>query len=136
MFSNPPVFYVTNHFKAVVPVLFLFCVALWFILRGASCFEVLPCSLFSYFFIPFIPCDHLAWRRGGWSMCFSCMCLFVLHVSVFVLFLFILVSGVGCCLWLWHSLDVSINFFFQWHQVKEKTDNDMHYKRYKNEKAR
>ena len=33
--------------------LFLFCMALWFILRGASCFKVLPCSLSSRFFIPF-----------------------------------------------------------------------------------
>ena len=30
---------------------------------------------------------------------------------VFVLFLFLLVSGVGCGLWLWHSLDFNINFF-------------------------
>ena len=33
--------------------LFLFCVALWFILRGASCFKVLPCSLSSRFGIRF-----------------------------------------------------------------------------------
>ena len=33
--------------------LFLFYVALWFILRGASCFKVCPCSLSSCFFIPF-----------------------------------------------------------------------------------
>ena len=38
--------------KSVVPVLFLFCVALWFILRGASCFKVFPCSLSSCFVIP------------------------------------------------------------------------------------
>ena len=31
--------------------LFLFCVALWFTLRGASCFKVLFCSLSSRFFI-------------------------------------------------------------------------------------
>ena len=30
---------------------------------------------------------------------------------VFVIILFLLVSGVGCGLWLWHSLDFSINFF-------------------------
>ena len=40
-------------------------------------------------------CDHLAWRREGWSVCFSCICLFVLYVLVFVLFVFRLVSGVG-----------------------------------------
>ena len=31
---------------------------------------------------------------------------------VCVLFLFLLVSGVGCILWLWHSLDFSFNFFY------------------------
>ena len=41
---NPPVVYTTDRSKAVVPMLFLFCVALWFTLRGASCL-VLPCSL-------------------------------------------------------------------------------------------
>ena len=49
---HTPVCYATDRSKAVVPVLFLFCVALWFILRGASCL-VLPCSLSSCFFIPF-----------------------------------------------------------------------------------
>ena len=37
---------------------------------------------------------------------------FVLHVLVFVLFLFLLVSGVGCGLSLWHSLHFSVNFLF------------------------
>ena len=36
--------------------------------------------------------------------------LFVLYVLVFVIFLFLLVSGVGCSLSLWNSLDFSINF--------------------------
>ena len=39
--------------KAVIPVLFLICVALWFIRRGASCFKVFTCSLSSCLFIPF-----------------------------------------------------------------------------------
>ena len=39
--------------KAVVPVFSLFCVALWFILRGASWFKVFSCSFSSCFFIPF-----------------------------------------------------------------------------------
>ena len=34
--------------------MFLFCVALWFILRGASCFGVFQRSLSSYFVIPFV----------------------------------------------------------------------------------
>ena len=28
-------------------------------------------------------------------MCFSCICLFILHALIFFLFLFLLVSGVG-----------------------------------------
>ena len=39
-----PVGYATDRSNAVVPVLFLFCVALWFILLGASCFKGLSCS--------------------------------------------------------------------------------------------
>ena len=33
-------FRITNRSKAVVPVLFLYCVTLWFILRGASCLDL------------------------------------------------------------------------------------------------
>ena len=44
-------FYATNRSRAVVPELFLFCVALWFILWGASCFEFLSCPLPSCFFM-------------------------------------------------------------------------------------
>ena len=53
IFLTPTVVYATYRSKAVVRVLFLFCVALWFILRGALCFKVFPCSLSSYFFISF-----------------------------------------------------------------------------------
>ena len=52
-YFKPPVVNATDRSKAVVPVLFLFCVALWFILRGASCFKVFLCSLSSCFFILF-----------------------------------------------------------------------------------
>ena len=45
----PPVVYATGRSNAVM---FLFCVTLWFILRGASCL-VLPCSLSLCFFSPF-----------------------------------------------------------------------------------
>ena len=40
---------------------------------------------------------------------------FVLYMLVFVFFLFLLFSGVGCSLWLWHSLDFSINYFLYKH---------------------
>ena len=53
MFNRPPPPLGALCYKAVVPV-FLFCVALWFILWGASCFKVFPCSLFSCFFIPIL----------------------------------------------------------------------------------
>ena len=37
IFTSPsPVVYATDRSKAVVPVLFLFCVALWFILRALN----------------------------------------------------------------------------------------------------
>ena len=49
---NPPVVYATDRSKAVVPVLFLICVVLWFVLEGSSCL-VLPCSLTSCFVSPF-----------------------------------------------------------------------------------
>ena len=38
--------------------------------------------------------------------------LFGLCLFRFVGFLFLLVSGKGCSLWLWHSLDFSLTFFF------------------------
>ena len=39
--------------------------------------------------------------------------LFDLCLFGFVGFLFLLVSGKGCSLWLWHSLDFSLTFFLQ-----------------------
>ena len=41
---NPPVVYSTDRSKAVVPVLVLLFVAMWFILRG-DLFYVLPCVI-------------------------------------------------------------------------------------------
>ena len=85
----------TGRSKAVVPVFFLFCVALWFILRGTSCFEVFLCSLSSCFVIPF----SIAVTSLGKSelVCMLLLHLFVCFVRVsFGIFLFILVSGVDC----------------------------------------
>ena len=45
---NSPVGYATDRSKTVVPVVFVFDLGLWFILRGVS-FLVLPCSLSSCF---------------------------------------------------------------------------------------
>ena len=47
------VVYATDRSTALVPVLLLFCVALCFILRGASCFKVFWCSLSTCFVILF-----------------------------------------------------------------------------------
>ena len=41
-----------------------------------------------------------------------CTCLFILHALIFVLFLFLLVTGIRCGLWFWHFLDFSIMNFF------------------------
>ena len=165
---------------AVVPVLVLLFVTLWFILRG-DLFYVLPCViLFLCFSVPLalrLPClgkraNLSAFRTfvrfvlvwicrfplplgvleglrfvivalpGLFSYLFclvlfySCFFsvfwtlrlprlgkrerelilvlfvrLFDLRLFDFVCFLFLLVSGKGCSLWLWHSLDFSLFFF-------------------------
>ena len=93
----PPVIYATDRSKAVVTVLLLFCVALWIILRGASCFKVLSCSLSSCSFSPFnILITSTGEEGAGLYVSRALVCLFVLHVLLFVLFLFLLVSAVGC----------------------------------------
>ena len=99
--------YLSTDFQTCGPgFVLIFCVALWFLLLALS-YWVLPCSLFSCFLSPVYHCDYLAWGRPSWSMCFSCYCFFILPALNFVLFLFLLVSGVCLC----HSLDFSVNFF-------------------------
>ena len=49
---NPPVVCSTDRSKAVVPVLVLLFVALWFILRGDLLY-VFPCAILFLFFSPF-----------------------------------------------------------------------------------
>ena len=39
------------------------------------------------------------------------VCLFDMRLFGFVCFLFLFVSGIGCGLWLWRSLDFSLTFF-------------------------
>ena len=59
-----------NRSKAVDPLLFLFCVASRFIIRGASRFKVYPCFLSSCFVIPFsIVITSLA--ENGAGLCAS-----------------------------------------------------------------
>ena len=52
MFQISPVVYSTDRSKAVVPVLVLLFVALWFNLRG-DLFYILPCVICSCVFSPF-----------------------------------------------------------------------------------
>ena len=86
--------------------LFLFCMAFWFLLPVVSCW-VLPG--------PFSPCFSVlfalwASRLGKRQLvCVFLMHLFVLPTLIFVHFLFLLVSRVSCGLWSLHSLDLSIN---------------------------
>ena len=89
-------------FRVIVVFLYmelvLLFVALWFILRG-DLFYVLSCVIL--------------------FLCFSVLLalrlprLFDLCLFSFVGFLFLLVPGKGCGLWLWQSLDFSLTFFHQ-----------------------
>ena len=98
--------------KAVVSVLVLHFVALWFILRGDLLY-VFPCVILflclSVLLVLRLP------RLGKRELILVLFVrLFDLCLFGFVAFLFLLVSGKGCGLWLWHSLDFSFTFFFHW----------------------
>ena len=100
----------TDRSKAVVPVLVLLFVALWFILRGDLLY-VFPCVIlflcFSVLLVLRLP------RLGKRELILVLFVrLFDLCLFGFVGFLFLLESGKGCDLWLWHSLDFSLTFFF------------------------
>ena len=93
---NPPVVYSTDRSKAVVPVLVLLFVALWFILRG-DMFYVLPCVILFLCF-PVLLALRLP-RLGKRELILVLFVrLFDLCLFGFVsfLFLFLLVSGKGC----------------------------------------
>ena len=108
---NPPVVYSTDRSMAVVLVLVLLFVALWVILRG-DLFYVLPCVFCScVFFSSFsIAITSLGEERANLS---AFRTLFDLCLFGFVGFLFLSGSGKGCGLWLWHSLDFSLTFFWK-----------------------
>ena len=91
---NPPAVYSTDRSKAVVPVLVLLSVALWFILRG-DLFYVLPCViLFLCFSVLLALRLPRLGKRGIILVLF--VRLFDLCLFEFVGFLFLLVSGKGC----------------------------------------
>ena len=96
--------------KAVVPALVLLFVALWFILRGDLLY-VFPCVIlflcFSVLLVLRLP------RLGKKELILVLFVrLFDLCLFGFVEFVFLLGSGKGCGLWLWHSLDFSLTFLF------------------------
>ena len=72
---NPPVVCSTDRSKAVVPVLVLLFVALWFILRG-DLLCVFTCVILFLRFSVLWCCGCLTCGGGGggWSWCFSCVC--------------------------------------------------------------
>ena len=91
---NTPVIYSTDRSKAVVPVLVLLFVALWFILRG-DLFYVLP---FVILFLCFSVLLALRLSRLGKRELILVLFvrLFDLRLFGFVCFLFLLVPGRGC----------------------------------------
>ena len=93
---NPPVVYSTDRSKAVVPVLVLLFVALWFILR-VDLLCVFPCVIlflcFSVLLVLRLP------RLGKRELILVLFArLFDLCLFGFVSFLFLLGSGKGCVL--------------------------------------
>ena len=105
----PPVVYSTGRSKAVVPVLVLHFGALWFILRGDLLY-VLPCAIL---FLCFSVLLALRLPRLGKRELILVLfvCLIDLRLFGFVGFLFLVMSGKGCGLRLWHSLDFSLTIF-------------------------
>ena len=72
-----------------------------------------PCSLPSCFFISFsVVIASLGEGVAGLCASHVCVCLFVLRVLKFCPFSLPLRVGVGCGLWLWHTLGFSVDFFF------------------------
>ena len=93
---NPPVVCSTDRSKAVVPVLVLLFLALWFILRGDLLY-VFPCVIlflcFSVLLVLQLPC-----LRKRELILALFVRLFDLCLFGFVGFLFLLGSGKGCVL--------------------------------------
>ena len=104
---NSPVVYSTGRSKAVVPVLLF--VALWFIPRS-DLFYVLPCVILFLWFSVLLALRLPRLGKGELILVLFVR-LFDLCLFGFVGVLFLFVSGKGCGLWLWHSLDFSLAFF-------------------------
>ena len=105
---NPSVVYSTDRSKAVIPMLVLLFVALWFILRG-DLFYVLPCVILYLCFSVLLALRLPRLGKRELILVFFVR-LFDLCLFEFVGFPFHLVTGKGCGLWLWHSLDFLLSF--------------------------
>ena len=105
---NTPVVYSTDRSKAVVPVLVLLLVAYY----EAICF--MSYLVLRILFLCFSVLLALRLPRLGKRELILVLVvrLFDLCLFGFVCFLFLLVSGKGCGLWLRHSLDFFLTFFF------------------------
>ena len=94
---NPVVVYSADRSKAVVLVLVLLFVALWFVLRGGLCCVLTLCYFVLVFFGPF---SIAITSLGEETADLSAFRAFVRFVFVwfyrFIGFLFLLVSGKGC----------------------------------------
>ena len=86
--------YSTDPSKAVVPVLVLLFVALWFILRGDS-FYILPCVILFFCFLVLLALRLPRLGKGELILVFLVR-FFDLCLFGFVGFLFLLTSGKGC----------------------------------------
>ena len=91
---NPTVAYSTDRSKALVPMLVLLFVALWFILRG-DLFYVLPCVIL-FLCLSVLLALRLPRLGKRELILVQFVCLFDLRLFGFVCFLFLLVSGKGC----------------------------------------
>ena len=91
---NPPVVYSTDRSKAVVPVLVLLFVALWFILRGDLLY-VFPCVILFLCFSVLLPLRLPRLGKRELFLVFFVR-LFDLFLFGFVGFLFLLGSRKGC----------------------------------------
>ena len=107
---NPGVVCSTGRSKAVVPLLVL---TLWcFVVYSTRRFVVWlsVCHFVHVFFSPLVLRLPRLGKRELILVFF--VRLFGLCLFRFVGFLFLLGSGMGCGLWLWHSLDFSLTFYF------------------------
>ena len=107
--THTPAFYSTDRSKAVAPVSLTLCCFVIYSMR-----RFVLCLTLCYLFLCFSVLLALRLPRLGKRELILALFvrLFDLRLFGFVCFLFLLESGKGCGLWLWHSLDFSLTFLF------------------------